>query len=185
MSEVCMILAVGPKNEEGKHLIGIGNKLAWHSKKDLEFFKQTTNTYPCLFGSATFFGLPKYPLPNRVNVVLDISYPKTYDIINLEYGKGFALVVNSLEKAISAMSNYDKIFICGGASIYKYALEKDLVDRIYVTFVDSDDKIEGDVYLNIENFDEILEEKWKCISKRDEVDEKSNLNLSFNEFIKK
>lgn len=69
--EIATILAVGPKN-----IIGKGDKLAWHSKVDFEHFKDLTNGNPCLFGATTFYGLPTYPLKNRLNIVLDNTQKK-------------------------------------------------------------------------------------------------------------
>ena len=55
---VSLIVAIGKNN-----VIGIGNKLPWHYKEDLEYFKKTTmnkkkennfNLY-CLLKTQTFF----------------------------------------------------------------------------------------------------------------------------------
>ena len=51
MVPVIMILAVGPNN-----VISFKNKLPWHSKKGLHYFKEQTTGYPCIFGKTTFNG---------------------------------------------------------------------------------------------------------------------------------
>lgn len=137
--EICAIFAIGPDN-----VIGIDDKMPWHSKKDFYHYKQVTNGYPCIFGERTFLGLPKYPLPNRLNVCVNLGYKTTSVIRTVETknGKkvdtGSYLEVPTIEDAIALTSNYSKIFICGGRSIYKYCLENNLIDTIYLTEVESE-----------------------------------------------
>ena len=50
MIEVCAIFAIGPDN-----VIGIEDKMPWHSRQDFYHYKKTTMGYPCLFGDRTFF----------------------------------------------------------------------------------------------------------------------------------
>lgn len=138
--EICAIFAIGPDN-----VIGIEDKMPWHSKKDFYHYKQVTNGYPCIFGERTFLGLPKYPLPNRLNICVNLGYETTGVIRTMETknGKkvdtGSYLEVPTIEDAIALTSNYSKIFICGGRSIYKYCLENNLIDTIYLTEVESED----------------------------------------------
>jgi dihydrofolate reductase len=138
--EICAIFAIGPDN-----VIGIEDKMPWHSKKDFYHYKEVTNGYPCIFGERTFLGLPKYPLPNRLNICVNLDYKNTAVIRTIETknGKkidtGSYLEVPTIEDAIALTSNYSKIFICGGRSIYKYCLEKKLIDTIYLTEVSSED----------------------------------------------
>lgn len=137
--EICAIFAIGPDN-----VIGIDDKMPWHSKKDFYHYKQVTNGYPCIFGERTFLGLPKYPLLNRLNVCVNLGYKTTSVIRTVETknGKkvdtGSYLEVPTIEDAIALTSNYSKIFICGGRSIYKYCLENNLIDTIYLTEVESE-----------------------------------------------
>lgn len=177
-SEICMILAVGPTNSEGKSLIGLDDGLAWHSKKDFKFFKETTLHYPCIFGDKTFFNMPTYPLKDRLNIVTSLDYT------NLEVGqteKGFYIQVPDIKQAIDLASNYSKVFICGGASIYKYVFENNLVDTIYLTKIDGD--VYGNRYLNINNFVETLDTKWKLVEFKRESEPEEGLELTFNKYI--
>lgn len=114
------IVAVGPNN-----IIGHNGQLPWHSKQDLHFFKQMTMGHPCIFGKNTYENLPVKPLPGRLNIVCSSSYKIEKD--------GDVLRVPSLEEAIKQCGNADQVFVCGGASIYKYALEHDLIDIMYLT----------------------------------------------------
>lgn len=131
MSEVCLIVAIGPDN-----IIGIKDKLAWHSIPDFEHFKNTTKGSACIFGKTTFFGLPKYPLKNRLNVVLDIDNPGTF--IRTTENQGSWLETSTFDNALNLTKHYSKVFICGGASVYRYALENNLVDTIYLSEIKAD-----------------------------------------------
>lgn len=134
--EVCAIFAIGPDN-----IIGIDDKMPWHSKKDFYHYKQVTKGYPCIFGERTFYGLPKYPLQDRLNIVVNAKSADSTVLYKKEKDKiiGSFIETNSIENAIALCSNYSKIFICGGRSIYNYCLENKLVDTIYLTEVESED----------------------------------------------
>jgi len=166
MTKVNMIVAIGPNN-----IIGYSNKLAWHSKLDLEHFKNLTIGKPVIFGSTTFFGLPNYPLQNRLNIVLDNSESKVFTV-NAVCGKknntwkGW-VEATSVENALDFCGNFDEVFICGGASIYKYCLENNLIDCAYITKVNCTLEERNDyikfpfdinTYLNYEKWNAKLEE---------------------------
>ena len=125
MTKLCMIMAIGPEG-----VIGKGDKLAWHSKNDFYHFIQQTKGWPCIFGATTFYGLPKYPLKNRLNIVLDLDCEKTGLVTG---ANGSWLETNNLDTALDLTKSYDKVFICGGKSIYKYCLDNNLIDEIYLT----------------------------------------------------
>ena len=183
MTKVNMIVAIGPNN-----IIGYANKLAWHSKIDLEHFKNLTKGWPVIFGSTTFFGLPKYPLPNRLNVVLDNSDSKVFAVDAVcdrkdDKWRGW-IEATSVENAIDFCGNFDEIFICGGASIYKYCLEKDLIDCAYITRVNCNLE-ERDNYIKFPfDINEYLHyDKWDAKLEDTFIDE--DLSLEFWKYIKK
>lgn len=117
---VCGIVAVGPDN-----LIGHAGIMPWHSRQDLYVFKQLTMGHPCIFGKTTYENLPIKPLPGRLNIVCSRSY-KIEQIDNV-------LRVPSLEDGIKQCGNTERVFICGGAVLYDYALKHDLIDIMYLT----------------------------------------------------
>lgn len=156
--EIAAILAIGPKN-----IIGKGDKLVWHSKVDFEHFKTITEGNPCLFGATTFYGLPKYPLKNRLNIVLD-NTQKNSSVIN----KAGYLEYKDIKKALSFCNNFDKVFICGGKSIYEYVYKKDLINTIYLTKIISK-TLEDEAKNNLEEYitldiDFNNLKDWKCVS---------------------
>ena len=167
--EICAIFAIGPDN-----VIGIEDKMPWHSKKDFYHYKQVTKGYPCIFGDRTFFGLPKYPLTDRLNIVVKLDIPGASVIQTsqkdkngkVEYTGGF-IEIPSIETAINFASNYSKIFICGGRSVYKYCLENKLIDTIYLTKVESEDLSEKiaqdpDKYIRFPIDIEKYVKGWNC-----------------------
>ena len=119
--------------------IGANNDLIWRLPIDTKFFKDKTNGHHVIMGRKNFESIPhKYrPLPNRENIIVTRS--KDYKAEN-------CLVTNTLEEAIkiAKKNNEKEPFIIGGGEIYKLAIEKNLVDRIYLTRVHH--KFEGDTF---------------------------------------
>ena len=114
------IVAIGPNN-----IIGCGTHMPWHSKQDLYHFKRTTMGWPCIFGKNTYEHLPIKPLPGRLNIVCSSSYKfEKFDNV---------IHVPSLEDGLKQCGNMERVFVCGGAVLYDYALSHDLIDVMYVT----------------------------------------------------
>ena len=126
------------------HVIGKNNSLPWSLKADMEHFKKLTYGWPCIMGRKTWESLPKRPLPGRPNIIVSQS-------LSPEPVTG-ATVFPSLKEAILSCANWQKVYICGGASIYSEALfyanviELTLIHRQY----------EGDAF-----FPEIDPKIWK------------------------
>ena len=131
-------------------VIGKDNDLIWDLPKDMNYFKSTTQGHHVIMGRKNFESIPhKYrPLPNRINVIVTRQS---------SYKAEGSVVVNSIEEAIKiAKEAQDKEpFIIGGGEIYRYALENDLIDRVYLTRVHKE--FDGDTY-----FPE-LEEDWELV----------------------
>jgi dihydrofolate reductase len=110
MKQEIIIIAAMAENR----VIGKDNTLPWSIKADMLRFKELTNGHPCIMGRKTYLSLPKRPLPNRENIVISTSLHDVSD----ERVKVF----NSLEQGLDYCGRYDKVFICGGASLYKQAV---------------------------------------------------------------
>lgn len=138
MPEICGIVAVGPN-----HVVGLNGKMPWYNKQDLYVFKNMTMGCPCIFGKTTYENLPIKPLPGRLNVVCSRSYKieKNGDVLH----------VPSLEEALKQCGNAQRVFICGGAVLYKYALDNDLIDVMYLTKI-SDKQLEKNIQQNPDNY---------------------------------
>lgn len=118
---VNLIVAISENNAIGKN-----GDLCFYIKDDLKRFKELTIGKPIIMGYNTYKSLPNGALPKRENIVLsnnNIIEDKTITILN------------SLEKAIEYCDDccYDEVFIIGGGMIYKYAIEHNLVDIMYIT----------------------------------------------------
>lgn len=119
--------------------IGKDNQLLWHLPDDLKRFKKLTLGHPIIMGRKTYESIGK-PLPSRPSIVVTHSD---------EFRSTGVLVAHSLEQALEIARTLDEeeAFIIGGGEIYRQALEKNLVKRIYLTRVHAE--VEGDAFFNI------------------------------------
>ena len=129
MAEVIIIVAVAKNN-----VIGRDGTLPWHLPSDLKHFKKTTMGYPLIMGRKTYESIGR-PLPGRDNVVL--TRTKELELPG-------CIVVHTMEEAIDHCRNAEKVFIIGGADIFRLAMP--LTDTIIYTALERD--VEGDVYLD-------------------------------------
>ena len=164
MMTVSMIVAV---SENG--VIGRDGGLPWHLPRDLRHFKTTTMGHHLVIGRRTWDEVGK-PLPGRTMVVLTRS--RTFK------AEG-AVVVHSLEEALEAARGDDEPFIGGGAYIYRMALTRDVVDRLYLTRIHAE--VEGDTFLPSIDFGD-----WELVSKeRHEAEEKNEYACTFEVWERK
>ncbi|MFZ4713710.1 MAG: dihydrofolate reductase [Bacteriovoracaceae bacterium] len=119
---VSIIVATGENGEIGKD-----NKLLWQIPTDLKIFKKTTSGHYIIMGRKTFESIGR-PLPNRTNVVVTRSEHASVEGIQF---------VKTLESALELAKNdiETEVFIIGGGQIYQEAINKNLVDRIYLSQV--------------------------------------------------
>ena len=160
--KVSLIVAVA---ENG--VIGKDNDLVWYLPKDIRFFKETTIGHHVIMGRKNFESIPhKYrPLPNRTNIIITRQS---------EYKAEGCIVVNSVETALEIAKNNGDIepFIIGGGQIYRIAIEKNLVDKIYLTKIHHSFK--GDTF-----FPE-LSSDWRETNKiENKADDKHKYNYDF------
>jgi dihydrofolate reductase len=94
-------------------VIGRGKTLPWAVREDMLHFKELTTGCPCIMGRKTWESLPRRPLPNRVNIIISAS---------LREPPQGARVFPTLPEAVAFCAAYPRVFICGGASIYREAL---------------------------------------------------------------
>lgn len=141
---ISLIVAATENNAIGKD-----NKMLFHIKEDLNFFKNTTINKTIVMGKKTFESLPNV-LPERKHIVLTRN--KSYRICDPQVE-----VRHSLNEVLEEIKHLDEeIFIIGGEEIYRQVLDKNLADKIYITRI----------YKTVEDadtfFPEIDEEKF-CI----------------------
>ena len=154
-----IIVAVGKNNEIGKN-----NKLLWHIPEDLKNFKKITLNKKVVMGRKTFESIGR-PLPNRENIILTRNNDYTLD--------NEIRIYNDLETLLSEYGNSEEeIFILGGEQIYKEMLDKNMITKLYISFIDFESK-EADAYFPKINYDDWILEKiekhknWEfCIFKK-------------------
>lgn len=154
--------------------IGKDNDLIWKLPDDMKFFKDTTLNQVVIMGRKNFESIPhKYrPLPNRINIVLTRS--KDYDASG-------AIVYNSIEEALDFCKSkgHQNVFIIGGGQIYQLAIEKDLVDVMYITKVH--ESFEADSF-----YPEFDESNWEREILEDHpVDESHAYSFTIEKWSKK
>ena len=140
---------------DNNRLIGNNNKLPWHFKEDLQYFKQVTTGHDIFMGRLTFESILSYrnkPLPNRHHYVATHSAEYDFDSVT---------TVSNIESFIKEYPKDKELFIIGGAKIYEQLLP--LVDRLYITHVKH--TYEGNAW-----FPEINLAQWTAIKKAETED---------------
>lgn len=123
------------------NVIGNKGRIPWDIPDDREHFKQLTLGSIVVMGRRTFEEIYKKfgaGLPGRETIV--ISKTTNYE------GANYRTAI-SLEKALELAKSLfpqKEIFICGGESVYKEAIESKLVNKMYITKIDAD--IPGDAF---------------------------------------
>lgn len=164
MSKIAIIVAIDRNNA-----IGFENKLLFWLPNDLKRFKALTTGNTIIMGRKTFESLPKGALPNRRNVVL--SHDQNLKLEGAE-------VFTTLEDAIASCQESEKIYIIGGASIYRQAFN--IADELCITEIDATAN-EADAF-----FPKIDLNIWKEKS-RDvhPADEKHPCSYAFVDYIRR
>lgn len=160
---VSLIVAISENNGIGKN-----NDLLWHLPNDMKYFKEKTLNHPIITGRKNYISIPeKYrPLVNRTNIVLTR---------NTDFKEENCIIKHNLKDALDYANTIEneEVFIIGGGQIYKEALEKDLIDKMYITHVH--ESFEADTF-----FPNIDLNKWRKISELTvDRDEKNPYKHSF------
>ncbi len=144
--------------------IGLKGKLLTHVPGDLPRFKKMTSGNSVVMGRKTYDSLPSGPLKERENIVITRS--KTLEI------KG-ALVVNSLEEALSRATK-PKIFIIGGGEIYRQAMA--VADTLYITLIEKE--------FVADTFFPEIDNSWKVESEQ-KISTDEDLHFSYITYVKR
>lgn len=130
-------------------VIGRKGDLPWHLPDDMKFFMNTTRGHHIITGRVNYESIPLRfrPLKDRTNLVITR---------NAEYYAPGAVIVGSIEAALDQARNAGEaeVFIIGGGEIFRQALSKGLMDRLYLTRIHAD--VEGDV-----TFPELDPRQWE------------------------
>lgn len=133
---VSIIVAIDEKQGIGKN-----NDLLFHIVEDFARMHKVISGHPLVMGRRTFESIGRV-IPGHMNFI--ITQNNSYqlpDFVKTEEQKVKCIVVHSLEEGIAkakTAAGSDEIFIFGGGQIFKEALEKNLVERLYLTVVEGD-----------------------------------------------
>lgn len=105
-----------------------------HFSRTTKKISDTSKKNVVIMGRKTYFGVPesKRPLPERINVVLTTK-PDEYEF------PSSVVVAKSLDEALEKIqspeldSQIENVWIVGGYTVYKEAMESPLCHRIYLT----------------------------------------------------
>lgn len=151
--------------------IGKNNQLLWNLPGDLKFFKNTTMGCPVIMGRKTYESMNR-PLPGRRNMI--VTRDTDYKVEGVE-------VYHSIEAAVEACRKtqpaYEKIFIIGGAEIFKQSFH--MTDEIYRTVVK--EVFDGDTFVPPINEQEFKMDWEEC----HEADEKNKFAYCFQKWLRK
>ena len=162
MTKLAIIVAVANNG-----VIGSDNSIPWHCPADLKYFKRITMGAPILMGRKTYQSLKIKPLPGRQNIILTRDHMFHCEACD---------VVHSLDEALALVKDKPKLFIIGGAEIYKQSIN--IADEVYITHVDID--AEGDRF-----FPDIDLTQWQCVSEQvHPKGEDSLYDLVFKRYIR-
>ncbi len=106
-------------------IIGADGGLPWHLPSDLKRFKEMTLGKPIIMGRKTWEGLPRRPLPGRMNIVVTRQR---------DFAAAGAEVAQGAEDALAKAGAVPEICVIGGGEIYQMFLP--MADQIYLTEVD-------------------------------------------------
>lgn len=160
---ICLIAAVSSNG-----VIGNKNALPWHLKGDLAHFKALTMGNPIIMGRSTFDSIGK-PLAHRTNIVVtrNGAWRRKNALSASCIDKSLAMAVS-----IAKMAGQKRVFIIGGANIYRQTIH--LADVLYITEVDG--TISGDVI-----FPKIDINAWKKVGNSQDIIE-NGLSYRFVEY---
>ncbi len=146
-----MIVSIIAAMAEGDRGIGLRGALPWHLPADMARFRELTMGHTVIMGRVTWEPIAERGLPGRRVIVLSRA--------NRVWESSDA-VAGSLSDALQvAAQNHleTEAFIAGGAQIYKEALDRALVDRMYLTIVHA--QVEADTF-----FPEYEQADWTTAS---------------------
>jgi len=139
---ISIIVAIAKNNAIGKD-----NHLLWHISEDLKRFKRLTSGHKVIMGRNTLLSLPKWPLPDRTNIVITDNRDEEFEGCEMAF---------SIEEAAGKCRSDEECFIIGGASVYRQFLP--LADKLYFTRVDKD--FDADTF-----FPDIDPEIWELVER--------------------
>ena len=129
-------------------------EIPWEFNEDRAMFRKLTQNSVVIMGRNTFFSHKNFPLKNRINCVITK--------MEIPHQNPNIICFSTLEESLK---NYPDAWIIGGAQLYNYSLQKNLIEGAIITHVNQE--YEADTFLDakyLENFDRELMIKEKKYS---------------------
>jgi dihydrofolate reductase len=117
-------------------LIGKDNKMPWHVKEDLLYYKNKTKDSCVIMGYNTYVSLLGYYKDKN------FPYKKTYVLTSKELYDSRVEVVHDLNSFINNLK--EDIFVVGGMNVYKQFMP--IADYLFVSYIKG--VHEGDTYMD-------------------------------------
>ena len=131
-----------------KRVIGKDGKIPWHVSEDLKRFKRLTLGHVVLMGRKSYESLGK-PLPGRRNIVLT-----SRKIAGVE-------TFTSIDAALVALKDQEKVYVIGGGEIFKLFLER--AEEMRLTLIKND--IEGDTFFP--RYDHLVGTRYRLVKEEE------------------
>ncbi len=153
--EIHAIVAVDINNAIGKN-----GAMPWHLSSEFKHFKTTTMGHAMILGRTTYDGFKK-PLPGRDHLVLSSKNVPQADRV-------FAFKTKSELLNFCDQKKYDKVFVCGGSSIYQ--LFEAEIDYWHISQIEME--VSGaDAFFNSINY-----QQFKLAHQQNNQDETTKIN---------
>ena len=161
--------------------IGRNNKLPWHIKEDLCQFSKLTKgkgKNAVIMGSNTYQSLPlpnRY-LPGRDHFILSNTLHLDKQMDDTHLMKSFPSITHLMCYLENTNNIYEEVWVIGGSQIYKQFIERNLIHKCYITYIDNE--YECDTF-----FDPFPpNDNWTLVHS-EEIITSNQLKLIFTEFI--
>lgn len=118
-------------------VIGFNGEIPWRIPEDLARFKTLTINNVVIMGRKTYESIGR-PLAGRINIAITNQH---------NYNPTGCIIACSFENALEKARIFAKkdVFIIGGTSIYKEAVNAEIVDTYYITEVHAESS--GDTFM--------------------------------------
>lgn len=150
-SNVIIIAAVSDNG-----VIGKDNSIPWKQSTDMKNFKYVTTNNVVIMGARTFDSLNRKPLLNRTNIVMTRNIDKYTSINGDQPVTFFTTFKDSLDWAFKIAKNELDVFIIGGETVYKQAINLPIVKTLLITKIHTN--IDGDAHFPH------IDDSWKLMS---------------------
>lgn len=157
---------------EKTRAIGRGPNLLFRISDDLKRFKTLTLGHPIIMGRKTYESIGK-PLPGRTNIVITRNPDFTAEGITRTGSLEEAIeIATKIETSQENSEKTQEIFIIGGGEIYTQAIEKKLVDRLYLSII----KKEADADIFFPEYERFFP---KTVSVEDRIEATTGINYAW------